>query len=208
MALEKMIVDEFIELLGSDAPAPGGGAAAALTMSIGVALSEMVCSLSANSKKYADSREQILSWKNACNTLARKALAGMEEDAIAYKKVNDAYKLPRETEEERAMRNKTIQEMLLVGATPPMNLMELGIECLELTRELVGNTTVMAISDLGVAALNINAGVKSAWLNVLINIGSMEDESLAAKLREKGEGILAQSEALSTEIYDAVIAKL
>lgn len=208
MRLEEMNIEEFIELLGSAAPAPGGGAAAALTASIGIALSEMVCSLSLGNKKFADNIDKITDWKNCARSLAVKALSGMEEDAAAYKQVNAAYKLPRDTEEEKTRRETEIQKMLIVGAMPPLHLMETALKCLELTSELVGNTTRMAVSDLGVAASNLEAAIKGAYLNVLININSLKDDNKRKEIAASAEDIMSKSRALSEEIYDKVLALL
>ena len=208
MALDTMNINEFIELLGSDAPAPGGGGAAALTAAIGIALSEMVCSLTLTNKKFADVIDQTADYKNRCAKLEQDFLAGMEKDAAAYRQVNEAYKLPRETDEEKTYRAEQIQKMLIVGATPPFELMGLCVEALELTKELIGKTSKMAISDLGVAALNLNASVKSAWLNVLINICSLNDEQLINEYKSKGWAILDACEKLSQDIYTEVVGNI
>lgn len=206
--LDNYKVNDFIDLLGSNAPAPGGGAAASLTAAIGIALSEMVLSLSIDNKKFADDIERLTRWKKQANDLAGQCLFGMDKDAEAYKIVNAAYKLPRESEEEKSYRKSEIQKSLVIGATPPIELMELALSCLKLTEQLIDNTTKMAVSDLGVAAVNLNGAIKGAWLNVLININSIEDEKVAGDFRLRGEKVLRKADALSDEIYEAVVRRL
>ena len=208
MAFKDMNIQDFVALLGSDAPAPGGGAGAGLGAALGIALSEMVCSLTINSKKYEGEWAFAKEAKEKCRELETAFLAAMDEDAAAYSKVSAAYKLPKDTEDDKTARSAAIQESLLICVQPPMKLMELGLSALELTDSLLGHTTVMAVSDIGVAALELGAAVRSAWLNVLINIGSIKDKMVAEEYRGKGEKILYASQKLSEEIYKDVIKHL
>ena len=84
-------------------------------------------------------------------------------------------------------------------------MMELAVETLELTASILGKSNDSAASDLGVSALSLRAAIQGAWLNVLINIGSLKDTALAEDYRKKGEALLAQALPLADQIYDAVV---
>ena len=87
-------------------------------------------------------------------------------------------------------------------------MMEIAVEALELTDSVVGKSNASAMSDLGVSALSLGSALKGAWLNVLINIGSLKDAELAADYRAKGEALLARGSELSDKIYQAVLAEM
>lgn len=206
MGFKDQKIEDFLELLGSDAPAPGGGAAAAVTGALGMALSEMVCSLTMANEKFAGQREQVGDWKRKCRELAGSLVSSADRDAEAFSGMGAVFAMPRSTDEEKTARREAMQRALLTCVKPPMELMELAVGALELTAELVGNTTKAAVSDLGVAAVNLYAAARGAWLNVLININSMKDPELAAMYRGKGEELLSRAQALSDKIYNDVTA--
>ena len=204
MNLDKMQVDEFVNLLGSDAPAPGGGAAAALTGAIGVSLTEMVASLTLNNKKFEENWEEVRALKEKASELSKKFQAIMNEDARLYSDVRVAYSLPKETEEEKLTREAKIQETLKSCVKPPMNIMKVSVEALHLTKNALGKTTKSAISDLGVAASNLYAAAEGGIQNVKINTGLIKDKTLADKLDKESEELLSEARKLSKEIIEIV----
>ena len=208
MSLDTMKIDEFTELLGSSAPAPGGGGAASLTAALGAALAEMVCSITLGNKKYADSVEEMTKLKARFREYEKSFLLGMEEDKEAFLCVSRAYKMPKDTEEEKAAKKQAVQDALKISVVPPVKLMKNALEALLLTGELPGKTAASAVSDIGVAAINLNAAIKGAWLNVLINIGGFEDRDLADGYLSEGRKILekagALTESISAEVEKAI----
>ena len=132
----------------------------------------------------------------------------MDRDTEAFNAVSAAFKLPKTAEEEKAARTAAIQEGLKGCTKPPFQMMELAVEALELTASLLGKSNESAASDLGVSALSLRAAVQGAWLNVLINIGSMKDRELAEDYRRKGEALLARALPLADRIYEEVIQGL
>lgn len=199
---------EFVDLLASKEPAPGGGAAAALEGALGAALSAMVCSLTVGKEKYAAHQELAARAKDQSLDLIAEFLDLMDRDAQAFNAVSSAFKLPRATGEERAARTAAIQEGLKGCTEPPLRMMELAAEALELTASLLGRSNDSAVSDLGVSALSLRAAIQGAWLNVLINIGGMEDRALAEDCRQRGEALLARALPRADEIYGAVAGRL
>ena len=182
--LAELTTAEFVDLLASDAPAPGGGSAAALEGALGAALSAMVCGLTTVGKskeKYADYQEFVIESQKKLTELKVAFVDVMDRDTEAF----------NATDEEKAARSAAIQKGLEGCTATPFEMMELSCKALEMTHELLGKTNDSAASDLGVAALSLRAGIQGAWLNVLINIGSLKNKALP--LADKiYENVLAQ----------------
>lgn len=205
MKLAELKVDAFTELLASDAPAPGGGSAAALEGSIGAALTAMVCELTAGKKQYAEHRDSILEVQKKAEELLGHFIDVMDRDTQAFLLVSDAFAMPKGTDEEKAARSAAIQRGLTKCTETPFEMMELAVETLELAASLPGRFNESAASDLGVAALSLRSGIQGAWLNVLINIGSLKDRDLAESYRQRGEALLEKALPLADRVYQQVI---
>lgn len=204
MELSELTVRSFANLLGSDAPAPGGGSAAALAGSLGAALSAMVSALTLGRKKYADYQETAQMGFDRATALKVAFLDAMEHDTEVFNGFSAAMAMPKETPEEKALRSAAMQSALKLCIESPLRMMEISYEAMKLTQELLGKTNVNALSDLGVAALMIGTAVQGAWLNVLINLGSLKDEAAAAAYRTKGEELLNDTLTLSRIVYEKV----
>ncbi len=205
MKLAELKTAGFVDLLASDAPAPGGGSAAALEGALGAALTAMVCSLTVGKKKYAEYEELAKSAQEKANGLKARFVDVMDRDTEAFNVVSAAFGMPKATDEEKATRSAAIQRGLEGCTKTPFEMMELAVEALELTASVLGKSNDSAASDLGVSALSLRAAIQGAWLNVLINIGSLKDQELAADYRQKGEALLARALPLADEIYNTVV---
>ena len=208
MELSELTVSSFANLLGSDAPAPGGGSTAALEGALGAALSAMVSALTLGRKKYADYQELAESANAAASALKEKFLVAMDHDTAVFNKFGDAMAMPKNTDEEKAIRSQKMQEALVECTESPYHMMELCVEALELCETLVGKTNANAMSDLGVSALSLGAAIRGAWLNVLINVGGIKDEAMANHYRADGKALLEKGMALSEAIYQKIEAAL
>lgn len=205
MKLAEQNTAQFTALLASDAPAPGGGSAAALSGSIGAALTAMVCALTAENPQYAQHQEEILAIRQRAEELRLQFLDVMDRDTQAFLAVSGAFALPKATDQEKAARSAAIQAGLVQCTRTPLEMMALAAEALRLTASLLGRFNENAASDLGVAALSLRSGLQGAWLNVLINVGSLKDRALARELQEKGEALLAEALPLADQIYSTVL---
>ena len=205
MKLAEFKTAEFVDLLASDAPAPGGGSAAALEGALGAALTAMVCGLTVGKKKYAEFQELAESAQAKATDLKARFVDVMDRDTEAFNVVSAAFGMPKATDEEKAARSAAIQEGLKGCTTPPFEMMELAVETLELTASILGKSNDSAASDLGVSALSLRSAIQGAWLNVLINIGSLKNKELAEDYRAKGETLLAKALPLADQIYDTVV---
>ncbi|MBR1673275.1 MAG: cyclodeaminase/cyclohydrolase family protein [Fretibacterium sp.] len=205
MSLAELQVSTFTERVASDVPAPGGGSVAALEGALGAALGVMAAQLTQGRKKYADFAEHAAEVEKKCEALRGRLLDAMERDNEAFNTVSAAFALPKETEEEKARRSAAIQEGLKVCTQTPLETMELCDEGLQLVASMMGRCNDSCVSDLGVAALSLKAGLQGAWLNVCINIASLKDKAFAGECREKGEALLARAIPAADECYAAVL---
>lgn len=211
MKLADMQVTQFCDVLASDAPAPGGGSTAALEGALGAALTAMVCGLTTVGKsreKYAEYQEFVLASQKKALDLKARFVDVMDRDTEAFNVVSAAFGMPKATDEEKAARSAAIQKGLEGCTRTPFEMMELAAETLELTAELLGKTNDSAASDLGVSALSMRAAIQGAWLNMLINIGSLKNKELAEDYRKKGEALLAKALPLADQIYQNVLSQM
>jgi len=207
MFVEKTVT-AFMDELASSAPAPGGGSVAALSGALGAALVSMVCNLTLGKKKYAAVQDDIRALLQQSETLRRELLDLLEADVQVYTSVSKAYKMPRQSEEEKAARREAIQAALKEATAVPMKVAEACVKVLDLCMPTVEKGNVNAVSDAGIAALMAEAGLRSAVLNVLINLGAIKDEAFVEQERAKLDSLLEGKSELKEEIYKLVVEKL
>lgn len=205
MKLAEMTVTQFADVLASDAPAPGGGSTAALAGALGAALTAMVCRLTEGRKKYEEFQGHVLEVKEKATALQAKFIDVMDRDTEAFMVISNAYGMPKSTDEEKAARSAAIQAGLVKSTETPMEMMELAAETIALTESLLGRFNTASASDLGVGALTLRTAVQGAWLNVLINIGSLKDTALADQYRTKGQALVDQVVAAADRVYETVL---
>ena len=205
MKLAEMQVTEFVNLMASDAPAPGGGSAAALEGALGAALTAMVCALTVGKKKYADVQELAVESQKKAEDLKARFVDVMDRDTEAFNAVSAVFAMPKDTDEQKAARKAAMQEALKGCTKTPFEMMQLACETLELTRSLVGRLNASAASDLGCSALSLRAAIQGAWLNVLINISGINNEAFAAEYRANGQALLDKALPLADEIYEEIL---
>jgi formiminotetrahydrofolate cyclodeaminase len=206
--LSEKPITTFLDELASSAPAPGGGSAAALGAAIGAALVSMVANLTVGKKKYADVQDDIQRILARSEALRHKCLELLESDVAAYTEVSVAYKMPRDTEEQKAARSAAIQKALKGATAVPMELAEACVEILNLCPESTEKGNVRAVSDVGVGALMAEAALRSAALNVLINLGSIRDEAFVQREGARLDALLEGKAVMKDEIVRDVEARL
>ena len=206
MKLVELKVNEFCDVLSSDAPAPGGGSTAALEGAVGAALTAMVASLTVGKKKYAEYEENAKAIIEKANAIKVKFIDVLDRDTEAFNGVSAVFEMPKNTDEEKAARKAAMQKALKACTETPMEMMELCLESLKITESILGKFNTSAASDLGVSALSIKAAVQGAWLNVLINLGGIKDEEYVKEYKEKGQKILEQVLPLADKIYNEILS--
>lgn len=199
-----LTLDAFVGRLASAAPTPGGGSASAVAASLAAGLVAMVASLSEGRPKYAMHAAVHARAKAAGTELADRLLSIADEDAAAYGAFSAALKLPRETEEQQAVRAAAIRDAARVAAEVPLRCVEACAEVVTAAELLAARCNVNASSDLHVAALLTEAAAKGAAANVRVNLPSVGDEAWAAATSARVDELLARITGLCAATHDVV----
>ena len=201
-------VNEFLDELASSAPAPGGGAVAALAGALAAALVSMVAHLTQGKKDYEAVQGPVSQLLEQSEQLRGRLAALMGDDYDAFMRLSHAMKLPRGSDDEKTVRTSALQAALKDAAAVPLQIAEASADTMQLCRPIaeVGNKN--AVSDAGVAVLMAEAGLRSAALNVLINLALIKDAAFVASQRARLDGLLAGSGELADEVYRYVVSRL
>ena len=208
MGFSTVACNEFVEVLASKAPVPGGGGASALVGAVGTALGNMVGSLTVGKKKYADVEKEMWELKGKADALQKELLALIERDAEVFEPLSKAYGMPRETEEEKAEKARVMEIVLKDACSVPMEIMEKCCEALDLIKEFAAKGSALAISDAGVGAVFCKAALQGASLNVYINTKSMKNREYAEELNTKADAMLEKYTKLADEVFESVLGRL
>jgi formiminotetrahydrofolate cyclodeaminase len=165
----------WLDALASSAPAPGGGAAAALEAAMAAALLEMVCNLTIGKPAYAEHEDTMTSVRDRGTSLRSDALGLAQEDAEAFGAVIAAYKLPKETEDEVDRRRREIQHALVAAAEVARSTADVAMQILDLVERIVPLGNVNVISDGAAAAGAARAAIQTSLLNIDANVASISD---------------------------------
>jgi len=198
---------EFVSVLASKEPTPGGGGAAALVGAVGTALGNMVGSLTLGKKKYADVQDDIVALKTKADALQDELLALIALDAEAFEPLSRAYGLPSSTDEEKAEKARIMEDALRTASAVPLRIMEKCCEAIDLHQEFAAKGTAIAISDVGCGVVCCKAALQAAGLNVFINTKSMTDRAHASQLNTQANTLLRKYTALADDIFAGVAAK-
>ena len=198
----------FVDVLASKAPVPGGGGASALAGALGIALGNMVGSLTVGKKKYADVEDEIRALKEKADRLQEDLLKLMQKDADVFEPLSRAYSLPRETPQQQEEKARVMEAALKEASAVPLEIMEKCCEGITLIRSFAEKGSVMAVSDAGAAAALCRAALEAASLNVFINTRSMTDRGYAQSLNERADAMLERFGKEASEIYAGVCARL
>ena len=193
---------EFVEVLASNAPVPGGGGAAALVGAIGTALGNMVGSLTVGKKKYADVEAEIIALKEKCDGLQKDLLDQVPADAVGFEPLAKAYGIPKDDPN----RDKILEDATFVACAVPMKIMELCCEAIEAIAVFAAKGSRLAVSDAGCGAVCCKAALQSASLNVFINTKSLKNREVAEEMNAKANGMLDKYCAMADEIFAGVRA--
>ena len=208
MGFSTVPCNEFVEVLASKAPVPGGGGASALVGAIGTALGNMVGSLTVGKKKYADVEEEMYELKGKADALQKELLHLIERDAEVFEPLSKAYGMPRNTEEEKAEKARVMEIVLKDACSVPMEIMERCCEAIDLIEVFAEKGSTLALSDAGVGATFCKAALEGASLNVFINTKSMKNREYADELNKKADKMLSVYTKKAEEIYQSVAARL
>lgn len=202
----------FIGELASNSPAPGGGSTAALAASLGSALSSMVFNLTIGKKVYNEYSDELKQTINIGLKEVEEAkeefLVLMDKDTEAFMGLMSAFKLPKETEEEKKMRSAKIKQGYIDALEVPLEMAEKSYKIYDIIKIACKYGNKNAISDAGVAALMIQSSIESAILNVRINLISIKDEEYKRKVKKQCDLFVVDGRFKRDEILDVVYEKI
>ena len=199
---------EFVRVLATKAPVPGGGGASALCGAIGTALGNMVGSLTVGKKRYAAVEPEIKTMQAKCDALQAELLALVEKDAEAFAPLAAAYGLPKDTPEQAAEKDRVMEAALKAACEVPLAIMQRCCEAVELMEGFAAKGSKIAVSDAGVGAALCRAALEGASLNVFINTKAMKDRAAAAAFDAKANALLGEYVPRAQTTFDAVSAQL
>lgn len=195
--LKDYTVEGFVDITGSDAPAPGGGSVAALAGALGAALAGMVANLTIGKKKYADAEEEMKEIAPKAAELQKELVACIDRDSSSFNLYMDALGLPKDTEEQKAVRKQKMQDGLKAAAQVPLECAQTAAKIFPLAEAVVQRGNKNAVTDGLVASMMARTAVLGALLNVRINLGSIKDEAFVADLAAKCDAL--EHEAVESE---------
>lgn len=193
---------KFVEVLASDAPAPGGGGAAALVGAVGTALGNMVGSLTVGKKKYADVQDEIIALKARCDALQKELLDQVEADDKGFVPLAKAYGIPKDDPD----RPMILENATVTACKVPMHIMELCCQALDCVAVFAEKGSRLAVSDAGCAAVLCKAAMQAASLNVFINTKSLKNREVASELNRQANVMLNKYCGVADDIFEEVRA--
>ena len=199
---------EILEELSSSAPVPGGGGASAAAGAYAAALGLMVGNLTTGKKKYADVEEEICESMKKLEQLRDKLTRLVDEDAKAFEPLSKAYGMPKETEEQKKLKEQVMETALREACRVPLEIMEVSIEVMELLQVLEEKGSRLAVSDAGVGILFAKTSLEGASLNVFINTRLMKDRQYAEELNQRADAWIARGRTLEQQVYHGVLEKI
>ena len=205
---EEKKISEYLEVLSSKAPVPGGGGASALAGALGNALGQMVVNLTVGKKKYAEVEDEMQKYLTDLKTMQQEFLHLSDRDAEVFAPLAECYRLPSTTPEEKEHKDAVMEEKLLDASMVPVEIMEKSLELLEILDVLADKGSRMAVSDVGVAVQFTRTALLGAVMNVYINTKSMKNREKAEEINQKAKRMIKIGTSQADEIYEKVMAQL
>ncbi|MEO6328005.1 MAG: glutamate formimidoyltransferase [Ginsengibacter sp.] len=206
--LVSMTLTDFADETASESPAPGGGSIAAYVGSLGMALATMVANLSSHKKEWDERWEEFSDWAEKGEKCKNELLKLVDADTKAFNNIINAFALPKQTEEEKAFREKTIQSATKNAIEIPYQVMQAACSGMEVIKAMAEKGNSNSVSDAGVGALCIRSAVIGAFMNVRINATGYDDKTYVSGIIAKGKEIEDKIINLETEILKIVNEKI
>jgi formiminotetrahydrofolate cyclodeaminase len=195
---------DFVSVLASKAPVPGGGGASGLVGAVGMALGSMVGSLTVGKKKFADVEADLIAAMEKAAALQKELLHLIDQDAVVFEPLAKAYGIPKED----PSRTKVMEDALKLACSVPMDIMRACAKAIELQDEFAKKGSALALSDAGVGVAFCKAALQGASLNVFINTKSMTDKTYAAGIEAEADNLLKKYCAMADDVYNSVVSRL
>ncbi|MDR0888691.1 MAG: cyclodeaminase/cyclohydrolase family protein [Coriobacteriales bacterium] len=199
---------EFTDELASRLPVPSGGGTSSLVGALGIALGNMVGSLTSNNPKYADVKDDMDALNKRARDIWTSLLDLVEADADAVAPLSRAYGMPYETDDEAADKARVMEECLKACCAVPLQTMELCCEAIELHEQYASMGAAIAISDVGCGVAACKSALQAASLNVAINTKYMQDRTYAMDADEHAAAMLAKYVPRADAVFSDIAARL
>ena len=191
--LTELTVKDFLNKVAGSDPVPGGGSIAALNGALASALAAMVANLTIGKKKYAEVQDLMQAVAQEAESLMADFIADVDRDSEAYNRVFACFKMPKETDEEKAARSAAIQEATKYAAQVPLEVARRACALMPLIAEVALKGNQNAVTDACVAMMSARNAVLAAVLNVRINLSSLKDAELVTRLQAEADGLEQQA---------------
>ncbi|UCB44745.1 MAG: cyclodeaminase/cyclohydrolase family protein [Spirochaetota bacterium] len=198
----------FLDKLCSNSPEPGGGSASALTGAIAASLSGMLAALTVNKKGYENVKPEMEEFLSKAQSLKDDLLVLLQKDTEAFDDASKAFKLPKETEDEKKKRAEAIEAGLKKATEVPLAIMEKSLEVSRLSSEVLKKGNEMAISDGAISALFAEAACIGAMMNVRINFSWMKDKEYVKSIEQRVEDILDEVGRIKEDALSYTLERL
>jgi len=204
MALSEQPLVDLLAAFRSSDPTPGGGSASALGGAIGASLLAMVAGLPKPRIRTPEEDQQLVAARTRCTTISDRLAALMDRDSAAYDGVVAAFRLPKNSEDEKATRSVRIQEALRAATEAPLEVMRACLEAIQLAETVAAFGNTNAASDVQVGLELLGAGLRGAGMNVAINLTSLKDQADVAAMKKEMQAL----EREASRAHAAAIAAL
>lgn len=206
--LKDMTVSAFADELSSDSPAPGGGSVAALCGSLSAALSSMVANLTHGKKGFEQHNAQMNEIAQKAQQLKKRFIHAIDEDTRAFNKIGVARRLPKESAEDKLIRDKAIEEANQGATLVPLGVLENTLEAIELAAMVAEKGNPNCLSDAGVAGLTARTAAEGAYYNVLINLPSVNDATFKEDVKKRAQAAVEAVRGRTNTLHERVVDKL
>ena len=190
----------FAELVAAGTPAPGGGSVSAYCGVLAASLGEMVCNLTIGKQKYAAAEPRLTEIRSELERLGARLRELIAEDAASFEAVLQAYRLPKDTDEQKAHRAAQIQIALRGAVDVPVETAQRGFGVLKLLGELADIGNPNALSDVAVGAQLAQTAIRGASYNVGVNLDSISDREAADQTRQQLMGMIEESKTIAEQV--------
>jgi len=204
MDFTKQSCEEFVQILASKEPVPGGGGASALVGAVGTALCSMVGNLTVGRKKYAAVEADVYKILDKAKNLQGRLIDLVDEDAKAFEPLAKAYSIPKDEPNRAAI----MEEVLQKACMAPLEMMRCCCESLDLLAEILEKGSVTLVSDVGVGSVCCKAALVGASMNIFINSQSLADKSTAESIENEADSMLEKYCTVADEISNEVMRRI
>lgn len=201
-------MQEYLNELSSSSPTPGGGNVSALCGALSSGLGTMVCNLTIGKKKYADVEAEMIQLREKLTKYQSDFTGLAKKDNSAFDKVMEAFKLPKETENDKAVRNSKIEEATIEAAEVPSEVMKLCYEMIPILKTISEKGNKNSLSDAGVAISLLKSSAQGAYLNVLINCGALSNQTIAGEIRKRADIIFEETDRATSALLETITKSL